>query len=205
MSRLMHASKIDDAELRRLHQSGTMHTATTVARKFAGAARGLTPNDVLALALHLHPKDAPADALARLDATVDDFIRTFSAVSSQLREALTADHERLAPIVAKAARRRHEGMSEIAAIDSRIAAIKRHDSAKRERLKHAGLSEAEVHTVGTPSDTSALSERRAALVAEAEALDRFLRTREAGELPADFAENAPLNATYKPQNSHERQ
>ena len=186
----MHASKIDDAELCRLYLSGATQTATAIARKVAHAARSLSHNDVVALALHLHPDHAPAAALARLDATADDFIRTFGAVSRQFCDALAADRERKAPIVAQAARRRHEVASDIAAIDSSIAAIERNDATKRERLKSAGLSGAELHRAAVPTDTAELSVRHGALVVESEALDRFLRTRDEGDLPAGFADSA---------------
>ena len=184
----MHASKVDGAKLRRLHQTGAMQIAATVARKVAVANRGLSPNDVLALALHLHPEDAPADALVRLDATVDNFIRSFSAVSSELRDTLAADRERMAPVVAKAARRRLQIVSELGAIGSHIRSIERHDLAKRERLTSAGLSDAELQAVAAATDTTKLSARRAALNAEGEALERFLSTYDERDLPAGFAE-----------------
>jgi len=185
----MNASTIDDAEMCRLHLSGATQTATAIARKVARATHRLSHNEVLALALHLHPDHPPADALARLDATVDDFIRTFGAASREFCDALAGDRERKAPIVTQAARRRHEVANEIVAIDSSLAAIERNDATKRERLKSAGLSGAQLHRAAVPTDTTELSARRAAMVVESEALDRFLRTRDEDELPAAFVEN----------------
>ena len=180
----MTIANFTDAELRRLDKSGAMQTAAAVARKIRRATRDLSTNDVLALAVHLHPEVEPADALARLDCAVDDFIQTFSDASRQFRDALAADRERMAPIVAKAARRSLQIVADLSSIDLNVTMTAQRDAAKRQRLKSAGLSDMELEAVAAATDTGEMLARRAALVMEGAALARFLSTREDSDLPA---------------------
>lgn len=180
--------KIDGAELQRLHRSGTIRNAEVIARNVARAANGLPAEAIVALAVAHYPGDAPAAAVVRFGADVDNLVRALEASGKELRADLNAERNRMAPIVAAAAHRGLEIGGEISAIDSRIASIRSGDADKRERLRKAGLIGAELESASAPTDTSALSDKRARLVAESETLERFLQSRDTTNLPAGFAE-----------------
>jgi hypothetical protein len=147
----------------------------------------LQPASIMALAMSRHPEQSAEQAFATFRSEVAEFLCALETCSDETQVALNAAKQRLAPIVAFAAHRGLDLVARISNIDARINANQRNDAEKRKRLRNAGLKGDELESVASTTDNSELLAQRAAMVAENEALQRFLRTRDEQHLPEGFA------------------
>jgi hypothetical protein len=148
----------------------------------------LQPASILALAMSRHPEQLAEEAFETFRGEVAEYLCVLETCSDDSQAALAVEKERLAPIVASAAHRDLDIVARISTIDARIRANQRNDAEKSKRLRSAGLSGNELESVASPTDNSELLAERAAMLAESEALQEFLRTRNEQHLPDGFAE-----------------
>lgn len=181
---------IDGAELARLARAGVLAEAGTIRRDASKALAALNDAAVVALAMAGAPGESAAVAVHALKSKLTDMLRALSASSEELQNAQRAEKERLAPLVAAAAHRSIEIVSTLEGIARRIRFGESDQNGKRDRLKAAGLSGAELDRAAAPFDPSELQAERAALMVEQDALGQFLQTRDAQHLPAGFADEA---------------
>ena len=179
--------KIEIAELIRLGHAGVLEEAKTLRRHVVRAVDNLSPNTVLSFAMSRHPGIAAAEAFNAFKAEVTEFLATLSANAEAVDSAISDEKTALAPVVAAAAHRGLEIVQLVANIDSRVASNQNHDLGKRERLVKAGLTGSKLEAAAAPTDNSELLAEREALLAEGEALQRFLQSRDLRDLPENFA------------------
>lgn len=179
--------QIDAAELVRLGQAGVIEEIKTLRRHVARAVDGLSPNAIVALAMSRHAGLAAAEAFYAFKAEVAEFLGTLRANAEAVDASFGSDKAALAPVVAAAASRELEIVGLVAGIDSRVASNQSHDLGKLERLRKAGLSGSELEAAAAPTDNAPLLASREALLAEGEALQKFLCSRDTRDLPKGFA------------------
>lgn len=180
--------EIDGTAQLRLTRSGVIGEAEVLRREVAHAVSGMSPAVIVSLAMSRHPEQTAALAFASFRSEVTECLRMLDSSTKGLQDALDAKREQLASVVAAAANRGLEIVQLVSHIDSKIACSQRNDEEKRERLRQAGLTGAELETVSASTDNAELLAKRAALLAENEALQEFLRTRDEQDLPEGFAE-----------------
>ncbi len=180
--------KIDGAEQLRLTRTNVIGAVEALRNDVVRRMTRLQPASILALAMARHPEQSAEQAFETFRGEVAGFLSALETCSTESQVALGAEKERLAPIVAAAAHRSLDIVARISNIDGRINANQRNDAERRERFRKAGLTGAELESVAaSPTDNSELLARRADLVAESEALQEFLRTRDERYLPEGFA------------------
>ncbi|MDN5780532.1 MAG: hypothetical protein L0H23_00675 [Luteimonas sp.] len=175
-------------ELRRLTRAGLLDNVERMRNDFARKLAAIKPVSFVALAASRHPDLPIAQAFVILQGDLATVVRTLEATSEAHRLAFAAEAERLAPIVAASTHRSLEIAAQLTGIASRLRSSEVADRGKRDRLRAAGLTGADLDRAAAPFDPSELHAERDALLAEQVALEAFLKTREEGHLPAGFAE-----------------
>lgn len=178
---------IDGAELMRLARTGVIADADGLRREMSKALAAINPAALVALALYREPNKPAAVALQRLTREVTESLGLLSAAGERLQTAQRVERDRLAGVVAAAAHRSLEIVSAVRHVESRIRSGETADHGKRDRLRKEGLSGAELDRSAAPFDPSELQAERAALLAEGEALEQFLQTRDPRHIPEAFA------------------
>ena len=179
--------KIDVAELVRLGQAGAIKEIKILRRQVVRAVDGLSPNAIVVLAMSRHPGIAAAEAFHAFKAEATEFLATLYANAQAADIAVSSDKAALAPMVAAAAHRALEIVGRVESIYARISCNVSMDEGKRERLFKAGLTGSALEDASAPTDNSQLLAERDALLAEGEALQQFLHSRDTRDLPESFA------------------
>jgi len=179
--------KIDGALQLLLARTNVIGEVEALRSDIVGRVTRLQPASIVALAMSRHPEQSAEQALEIFCGEVATFLCALELCSDESQAALEAERDRLAPIVAAAAHRGLDIAARISNIDARIDANQRRNVEKRERLRKAGLTGDELESVASPTDNSELLSERAAMAAENEALQEFLRTRDEQNLPDGFA------------------
>jgi hypothetical protein len=180
--------KINGAEqLRLARETNVIGDIEGFRNEIARTVTRLQPASIVALAMSRHPEQSAEQAFETFRGEVTEFFYALETCSDESQAALEAAKQRLAPIVASAAHRGLDLVARISNIEARINANQRNDAEKRKRLLNAGLKGDELESVASPTDNSELLAQRSAMVAENEALQEFLRTRDEQHLPEGFA------------------
>lgn len=183
-----HLQKITSAELRILMRDARLvENVDAMRRDITRAANYMPTVGFAALAIKRRPDLSIQAAFEALMSEVAELIAEMEALGALAVADLDKEEKRLAPVVAAAAHRGLSIVGDISNIDARINSSQRNDAEKRERLRKAGLTGAELERVSAATDNSALLAQRAALLAENEALQAFLSSRDEQDLPEGFA------------------
>ena len=187
MKNLRSLSIVDGAELMRLARTGVITEADGLRREVSKALAALHPAAIVALALSIAPDESAAVALQRFKNMTTELLALLSVSGEKAEAAQRAEQHRLAGAVATAAHRTLEIAAAMTHIESRVRFGEAAHHGKRARLRNEGLSGAELDKAAAPFDPSELHAQRAALLAEQDTLEIFLRTRDPQHLPAGIA------------------
>lgn len=179
---------VDGAELMRLARTGVIAEADGLRRELSKALAALNPAAIVALAMSIAPDKSAAVALQQFKDKTTELLGLLSTSSAEAQAAQRAERDRLAPVVAAATHRSLEIVGVVNRIESLIRSREADDHGKRDRLRKEGLSGAELDRASAPFDSSELQAERATLLAEQEALQKFLRSRDPRDIPEGFAE-----------------
>ena len=160
--------------------------ADRILRDLERAIRKANQLTVAAVALHRAPGLPITDALRALAGEVDAMVAALERFQATTATTLKADQDRLAPLMSAAVRRSFAAVRRIEQIDAQVRSGEQRAQDKREKLRAAGVTGADLDALSKPFDPAPLEAERAALAAEIELLERFLRTKDESILPADF-------------------
>jgi hypothetical protein len=181
---------IDGPTMMELSRTGVLAEANEVRKTIQRALGELNPAGIVSLALSLKPDDPPASALAKLKAGIGETLTALAAAGTTSGKAHHAEQQRLAGTVAAATHRTLEIAGELNLIKSLIRSGENMETGKRERLRAAGLDGEELDRVAAPFDATTLNAQHSQLVAEQDALETFLRSRDPKDLPEGFEVSA---------------
>lgn len=181
---------IDGPELARLARTGVLAETESIRRDVAKALGALNSAAIVALAMAAAPGESAAVAVGAMKSKMSDMLRVLSASSEELQAAQRAEQARIAPLVAAAGHRSLEIEGTLQGIAGRIRCAESNQNGKRDRLRDAGLTGAELERTAAPFDPSELQAERAALMIEQDALHRFIQTRDPEHLPTGFTAEA---------------
>lgn len=155
-----------------------------------------TPSAVARIAKQRHPDSN--DPVTKLAEELNDLVAGLEAFNIGLAEAKRAEDDRLMPVIKSATRRLFEVADQIDRLDRMIGRSAQDHAARCKRLGEAGLSAGEVEKLAPLPDVAAMESERAALIAERNALDGFVRTKDEGLLPARFVESLAAHNEVEP-------
>ncbi len=166
------------------------------------------PVAICFLATQRHPGRV-VDALAILDEEFGELFANLAFISEKVREAETAERERLAPLLTEAAQRVLEDTARLENIPAELAYVVAIPESTRAKYEAAGLSAAEIAgLISKLADDNAkraadLKEEQDRLTAELDTLGAFLRTRDESALPEGFAPRPAIPVlSYRPAVAH---
>lgn len=161
------------------------------AEKFLGnvarSARSLHPTSLVATAMTHHPELSPKEALNLFVMEMTPLFAAMMKHSDTIDARIKAEREQLAPVVAAVGHRSLDIQRRVEHIDRLISNSKSRRDGKRGQLIAAGLNLAEVNSHAN-DDTFDLQDEREALLVEQAALERFMASRDMGDLPESLAE-----------------
>lgn len=178
-----------------------LHAAINLRNDLAQSIRLLQPETLLELAGQFFPGEGDFQALAKFGLEVTAFLRELAAHGEDVRAIAGAEAERLAPVVAAACRRDLAIMSKLGVVDAQLRLMDVHVEERRANLQKAGVVGKDAERVlaegseERAASRTALNEERAALLAEQEALGRFLTTRDERHLPTGFEVSEPIKVS----------
>lgn len=179
--------KIDGPELMNLARAGLIADADGLRREVSKALAALDPVAIVALAMSITPDKSAAVALQQFRDKTTELLGLLSVSSQEAQGAQRAEQHRLAGVVSAAAHRSLEIVGDVEFIDRTIRSGQLRNESKREELRKAGLTGDKLDAAAAPCDFSELQAQSAALLAECEQLQNFLKTRDTAHLPPGFA------------------
>ncbi|WP_025915597.1 hypothetical protein [Herminiimonas sp. CN] len=180
--------------IRDLHRDQeTMHLLTKLRADVATAVRKLEPESLLALARQHHPEaETDYQAAAMLGLEIMDALRALSQHGEDVRNLDKAETARLAPMVAEAGRRSIEIAHKLEGA-ARSLRFAEGTAAEREaNLRKAGVIGDNLQRLMADGEDeraecrSTLNAERTAMLAEQEALSKFLKSGNERHLPEGF-------------------
>lgn len=181
---------IDGPTMMEFVRSGVLAESNELRKTIQRALGELNPAGIASLAMNAYPDQPPAAALGKLRTSVTEFLASLTAAGTASGEAHRSELQRIAGTVAAATHRTLEIAGELNLIKSLIRSGENMATSKRERLRAAGLDGDELDRAAAPFDATALNAQHARLVAEQDALETFLRSRDPMHLPEGFEVSA---------------
>ena len=186
-------------EIQTLHRDGdTMRTLIKLRADVLAAVHTLEPETLLALARQYFPGESDYQATVKFGLEVMDALRALVFHGEDVLSMNEAERARLAPLVAEAGRRSLEIVRKLEGTACALRFMEGHTAERETNLRKAGVKGEELQRlmVGGVEDRearrTALNDERTALLAEQEALGKFLHTRNEAHLPEGFAVPEPL-------------
>ncbi|MFT3847902.1 MAG: hypothetical protein QM739_04270 [Propionivibrio sp.] len=185
------------------HDQETMHLLLKLRDDLAYGIRKLAPESLLALARQYHPEaETDYQAAAMLGLEAMDVLRALAQHGEDVSHLSKAEADRLAPMVAEAARRALAIPMKLDGLNNEFRSIDAGLNERRENLIKAGVRADEIERLiaNGAEDREArraeLNSKRQALLSEFEALDMFMQTRDEKHLPEGFnVSDAPPRIT----------
>ncbi len=157
----------------------------------------LKPEAMLAVAMQQFPGEDAHSAILKLHAEVDHVLRALAQFGEDVNSVAEAESERLAPMIAAAARRDLAIPSKLQGIDNVLKVMDASTDERRDNLRKAGVKSDEVERIiaqgaeERAARCAELNAERSSLLAEQEALGMFLKSRNEQDLPEGFTVTAP--------------
>lgn len=158
----------------------------------------LKPEAMLAVAMQLFPGEDAHSAILKLHAEVDHVLRALAQFGEDVNSLVEAESERLAPMIAAAARRALQIPPKLEGIGRSLRFMDAATAEREANLRKAGVNNEDLQRLiadgaeERETHRSELNAQREALLAEQEALDMFLQTGDEQDLPEGFTVTAPL-------------
>lgn len=153
----------------------------------------LKPEAMLAVAMQQFPGEDAHSAILKLHAEVDHVLRALAQFGEDVTSLAEAESERLAPMIAAAARRSLEIVRKLEGVVFSLRSIDAGIAEREASLRTAGVKGDDLQrlladgTEGQEARRTALNTERTSLLAEQEALDKFLQTGNEKHLPEGFS------------------
>lgn len=157
----------------------------------------LKPEAMLAVAMQQFPGEDAHSAILKLHAEVDHALIALARFGEDVTSLAEAENERLAPMIAEAARRVLEIPPKLEGIGRSLRFMDSDINERRDNLRKAGAKPGDVDILiaqGTEereARRTELNAQREALRQEADELGLFLQTRNEQDLPEGFTVTVP--------------
>jgi hypothetical protein len=177
----------------------TVTTLISLRREMLAQIRQIKLVTLMALARQYFPaEDSDYQTAAKFSMEVMDALRALIQHGKDTQDVIDEESERLAPALSKASRRSFEIHARLDALDRSLRSIGIDVEERRSALLKAGVAadDADRIIAGGGKEREAhrneLNAERIALLAEQEALSKFLKTRNEQHLPAGFDAVPPI-------------
>jgi len=181
--------------------------AVLAARRLRGelrrATKTMTLDTIFAVALHMFPDEAPAQAMQKLAQKTAEALLELNACGESARSVHAAALTRLAPLRRAATNRLLEDAGRLDHIPRVVESLEKAAHEKRKELAGLGVTEPAIIERAAPfPDRAKFQAEKCALEAEMASLEAFLRTGDESVLPPGIQPLYPVKNEAPPSAPH---
>jgi hypothetical protein len=175
------------------HDSEAVRAAVKLRATISAQVFLMTPEAMLAVAMQQFPCEDAHSAILKLHAEFDHVLRALTQFGEDVTSLAQAETERLAPMVAEAARRDLEIPRALEGVNNELRSIEIRTAEREASLRRAGVKGEDIQRLMSEGEEDRearradLKSQRQALLAEQEALCEFLQTGNEKHLPEGFS------------------
>jgi hypothetical protein len=158
-------------------------------------AQTVAPLSIIKIAQGLNPDKSVGEALDLMQVDAERALAAVKLHDGQFKAVSNADRKRLAPIQNCAVRRARDIQHQLGVLQGTSHCLDVRVEARREKLKEAGIEQAEIERLVpqiSPEQAAELAAQVESLNAELASLEAFLKTSDERLLPAGFVVTEPL-------------